>query len=258
MPWTDTGAVSLFHTDAGNGPPVLLLHELGGSSASWHAVGALLMPHRRVIAVDLAGAGLSEKPVGALPVRRHADDLAALLNALGIARIDVLGSALGSVVGALLAGRHPDRVRRLMVCAVAKDMAGTTATYLEQRAAKVRAEGMRAVADTSLANAFPDSHAAARAAYRPIYLANDPAAYAELSIGLARADLTDADWRAVRAPTLVCSGAHDFIWPPESGRQVAAAIPDARFQVLTDAGHFPHLQTPEDLARIALDFLGAG
>ncbi len=109
MPQIDTGAVSLFFKDAGNGgTPVLLLHELGGSSESWRAVISLLAADRRVIAADLRGAGRSEKPPGAFGLADAADDLDALLSALNIDRVDVIGAALGSLVGALLAIRHPD------------------------------------------------------------------------------------------------------------------------------------------------------
>ena len=68
MPRIDTGRVSLFFEDAGSDtPPVLLLHELGGSSESWRAVIALLASDHRVIAVDMRCAGRSEKPPGFLP-----------------------------------------------------------------------------------------------------------------------------------------------------------------------------------------------
>jgi 3-oxoadipate enol-lactonase len=255
MPDCDTGTVNLFHVDAGIGdPPVLLLHELGGSSESWQAVVARLAGQRRVIAVDLRYAGRSEKPVGGCTFADLVDDVAALLDRLGIARVDVLGAALGSLAGAVLAIRHPGRVAHLAMCAVADDMSGVTADYLRQRAARVRITGMRAVADASLANAFPPRHEAARTAYRPIYLANDPAAYAELSLALAGLSMTAEDWGAITAPALVVSGEHDFIWPPEAGRRVAALIPGARFTVLPDAGHFPHLQRPAALASGVLGF----
>ncbi|MFZ2005868.1 MAG: alpha/beta fold hydrolase [Stellaceae bacterium] len=257
MPTAEAGAVSLFFKDAGGGEtPALLLHELGGSSESWRAVIPQLAADRRVIAADLRGAGRSEKPPRGFSLADAADDLDALLRALNIDRVDVIGAALGSLVGALLAIRHPDRVRRLMMCAVAPDMAGPTRAYLVERAEKVRVVGMRGVADASLANSFPESRAAERAAYRAIYLGNDPAAYAELSLALARLEMTPKEWGAIRAPTLVASGAHDFLWPPPIGRDVAALIRGARFVVVDDAGHFPHLQAPRSLARLARDFLG--
>ena len=215
----------------------------------------MLATDRRVIAADFRCAGRSEKPPATFALADVADDLDALLRSLGLTEpVDVIGAALGSLISALLAIRHPDRVRRLMMCAVAPDMAGPTRAYVAERAAKVRVVGMRGVAEASLANSFPASHPEQRAAYRAIYLGNDPAAYAELSLALARLEMTAADWGAIRAPVLVASGAHDFLWPPDIGRQVAALIPNARFVVMEEAGHFPHLQAPGPLVRLAGEF----
>jgi 3-oxoadipate enol-lactonase len=241
-----SGRVSLFFKEAGAvGIPVLLLHELGGSSASWREVIPLFAPDRRVIAVDFRCAGRSEKPIGSFELSDIADDIAALLRLLGVtAPVDVIGAALGSLVGALLAIRHPKSVRRFIMCAVAPDMAGPTRAYVAERAEKVRVVGMRGVAEASLANSFPPNHPKQRATYRAIYLGNDPAAYAELSLVLARLEMTASDWGAIRAPTLVASGAHDFLWPPEISRQVANLIPDAKYVTMEDAGHFPICRRP--------------
>lgn len=259
MPYADTGQVSLHYDDAGiGGVPALLLHELGGSGESWARAMALFARSRRAIAVDLRCAGRSEKPPGSFEIADLADDLDRLLNILNLAMVDVVGSALGSLVGGVLAARHPARVRRLVLCAVSDDLGGATATYLAERSSRVRQIGMRGVADASLTNAFPDAHAEARAAYRPIYLANDPDGYAELSLALTRLRMGEAGWSAIKAPTLVASGAHDFIWPPPHGKHVASLIHGARFKVLSDAGHFPHMQTPEALVSMATAFLDAG
>src|SRR5712671_847605 len=258
MPYVDTGQVSLFFAEAGSGGiPLLLLHELGGSSESWREVIPSLATDRRVVAVDLRCAGRSEKPPGAFTLADVANDLDSFIGNLRLTGpVDVIGAALGSLAGALLAARHPDRVRRLLMCSVAADMAGPTRAYVSERAAKVRVVGMRGVVEASLANSFPATHPAQRAAYQAIYLGNDPAAYAELSLALARLEMTPADWGAIRVPVLVTSGAHDFLWPSEIGRQVAALIPGARFAVMEDAGHFPHLQAPQSLVRLARGFLG--
>jgi 3-oxoadipate enol-lactonase len=124
-----------------------------------------------------------------------------------------------------------------------------------ERAEKARVVGMRGVAEASLANSFQANHPEQRAAYRAIYLGNDPAAYAELSLALARLEMSAADWGAIRAPTLVASGAHDFLWPPEIGRQAADLIPNAKFVTMENAGHFPHLQAPQTLTGLARGFL---
>jgi 3-oxoadipate enol-lactonase len=260
MPYADIGAISLYFEDTGEtgeAPPVLLLHELGGGCESWRAAIPLLAKRRRVIAMDFRCAGRSEKPTGPFEMEDLADDAAALLFRLGVAVADVAGAALGSLIGVLLAARHPARVRRLAMFAVADDASGRTAAYLSERAVRVRQEGMRAVADASLANAFPEAFATARTHYRPLYLGNDPAGYAALSLALARARIGTDVWDAVRAPCLVVSGAHDFIWPPASGREVADRIAGARFEILADSGHFPHIQTPADVAAMADGFFPA-
>ena len=78
-----------------------------------------------------------------------------------------------------------------------------------------------------------------------------------LVLGRLELEMKAADWGTIRAPVLVASGASDFLWPPAIGREVAALIPGTRFEVMEDAGHFPHLQAPQSLDRLARDFLGA-
>jgi 3-oxoadipate enol-lactonase len=138
---------------------------------SWREVIPLLATDRRVLAGDMRCAGGAEKPPGPFALADVADDLDELLRVLNLeGPVDVIGAALGSLAGALLAIRHPATVRRLMMCAVAPDMAGPTRAYLVERAAKVRVVGMRGVAEASLANSFPASHPAQRASYCGIYL----------------------------------------------------------------------------------------
>ena len=255
MPAIDLGHLAVHYRDEGAGdPPILLIHELGGSSESFAALASLLAPHRRIIAPDLRGAGRTEKPPIPFTLGECADDIAALLAALNITRCDVLGTALGTIVALKLALRHPSLIRRAVLCTTAPGINERTKQYVSDRATSIRQGGMRLAVDASLNNAFPEAHAAIRAAYRPQWLANDPAAYADLSLALARANITSADWARLALPVLVANGKDDFIWPPEAGQAVAAAIPGARYETLIRAGHFPHLQAPDDLAGLALAF----
>src|SRR5258708_21480670 len=85
MPYIGTCRISLFFEEAGSGGiPVLLLHELGGSSESWREVIPLLATDRRVLAVDMRCAGRSEKPPGPFALADVADDLDELLRALNL------------------------------------------------------------------------------------------------------------------------------------------------------------------------------
>lgn len=160
---------------------MLLLRELGGGSDSSGQVIPLISPHHRAIAPDMRCAGRSEKPLPVFEISDVANDITALLDSLGIGSIDVVGAALGAMVAAVMASQAPQRVRHMVLCAVTDVIDQRTRDYLNERAGHLRTAGMRDVVEPSLANAFPERHAPARARYRPIYLANDPAAYAALS-----------------------------------------------------------------------------
>jgi pimeloyl-ACP methyl ester carboxylesterase len=141
-----SGRVSLFFEEAGTvGIPVLLLHELGGSSASWREVIPLFAPDRRVIAVDFRCAGRSEKPIGSfeLPISLTISLLCWRL--LGVtAPVDVIGAALGSLVGALLAIRHPEREPVHNVRCRRRHGRADPCVCGRARRAQVRVVGMRA------------------------------------------------------------------------------------------------------------------
>jgi 3-oxoadipate enol-lactonase len=256
LAWLDTGNVALHYEQSGSGDPaVLLIHELGGNWQSWRQLQPVLAESRRTYALDLRGYGLSEKPTGPCEIDIYAYDLAAFVRMAKIGVVDVIGVAMGAVIGASLAIRHPDLVRRLVLCDGTDSMTAEAKRYAHERAVKVRAAGMRPVVTASLANSFPQQHAALREDYRAIYLANDPIAYAEASDALARMNITAEDFARVKAPTLAVTGAHDFIWPPETGKRLASLIPGAQFAVIANAGHFPHIQTPKEFASLVIAFL---
>lgn len=90
--------------------PVLLVHGMGGTGATWHRqVRVLRAVGRRVITVDLRGHGRSPA-AGSYRFTDFAGDLVALVDRLGLGRVDVVGHSLGAMVSATLAQHHPDRV----------------------------------------------------------------------------------------------------------------------------------------------------
>jgi len=97
-----------WHPDA-PGLPVLAVHGISATHRSWDVVAAALHD-RRVIAPDLRGRGRSNALPGPYGLERHADDLAAALDALGVDRAFVVGHSMGSFVSVRFAERHPDRV----------------------------------------------------------------------------------------------------------------------------------------------------
>ena len=258
MDWIEVNGACLRYDLGGRGTETLLLvHELGGALESWDETLPRLQAHFRVLRYDQRGFGLSEKARGTLALETMVGDIVALLDALGIgAPCHVIGSALGAGIAIALAAWHPQRVARLVACNPATGVSGDRAAMLEERAAAVEAGGMRAYAERSLNNSYPEVLRGDRERferYRKRWIGNDPFGFAAINRMLMHMDLA-ADYGRIRCPTLVLSGAHDKLRPTPVVKAIADAIPGARFREI-DSGHFMAVQTPELFLQTVLPFL---
>ncbi len=100
---------------AGAGPAVVLLHGYGETGDMWVPLAATLVKDHQVIVPDLRGLGLSAKPTGGFDKKTQAADVAAVMDALGVAKADVVAHDIGNMVAFQVAARYPQRVRRLVV-----------------------------------------------------------------------------------------------------------------------------------------------
>ncbi|HEX5898432.1 MAG TPA: alpha/beta hydrolase [Solirubrobacteraceae bacterium] len=118
MSYADVNGVSLYYEERGSGEPLVLLH--GGISAGEMFAGILpeLAAERRVITVDLQGHGRTADADRPLRPQSMADDIAALIEHLGLASADMMGYSLGGQVALRTAIQHSQRVRRLVLVAV--------------------------------------------------------------------------------------------------------------------------------------------
>ena len=129
------GGIDYHYAVYGQGEPLLLLHGGLGSTDMFQPVLPVLAAHRQVIGVDLQGHGRT--PLGDRPMSLPAmgDDMAAVLDALGVQQADVLGYSMGAGVAFQLALQHPDRVRRLALVSAGYAQDGFYAEMLPQQAA---------------------------------------------------------------------------------------------------------------------------
>jgi pimeloyl-ACP methyl ester carboxylesterase len=103
---------------AGSGPPLLLLHGLGGSGRYWAGLGPLLAETRTLISPDLAGFGRSDKPSIDYTRDFHVETIEALLAQLNVeGGLDIAGHSMGGILAALFAARHPEKVESLAIVA---------------------------------------------------------------------------------------------------------------------------------------------
>jgi len=111
----ESNGVSIHVRQAGQGPAVLLLHGYGETGDMWVPMAVDLARDHTVIVPDLRGLGLSSKPAGGFDKKTQAGDVAGVLGALKIERIDLVAHDIGNMVAFAFAAQHPEQVRRLVL-----------------------------------------------------------------------------------------------------------------------------------------------
>ena len=246
--------------EGGEGPPLLLVHGLGGAAWNFSELAPLL-PDKRLIIPDLPGHGASS-PLPAPTLTGFADVLAEILDQ----PVDVLGHSLGGVVALRLAERHPLLVRSLVLAAAAGISSSTRLAELTialtgivqpgriagRRVGRVaRSRRLRKFVFGSFEVANPDllTERAVHGFLRGPTLHTDA-----LGAGLALvADDPRKDLDRVRCPVLVLWGARDRQVPLEDGFEYARRL-GAPLRVIADCGHLLIGERPDVCARAVLEF----
>lgn len=200
----------------------------------------------RAVAYDARGHGQSTVSPSPYRMGQLADDVIALLDALGVERAHFVGLSLGGMIAFDLLTRYPQRLLSAVVCDARADSPDFFAAPWDERIALARDEGMKMLASPTIARwagaQFRESDAA-RALYRMI--CDMPV---EGFVGTARA-LQDFDFRGglgnVRVPVTLICGENDGVLPEEMGA-LAARIPGSIIELVANAGHLPNLENSGD------------
>jgi len=259
MNFVEVNGTALRYELFGSGASTLvLIHEMGGTLESWDLVVPRFAAKRKVLRYDTRGAGLSQKVRGALTINTMADDLVALMDALGIAgKVALAGIAVGGAIALHTALRHPQRVAAVVVSSPAIGIAPDRRPALLTRVEKMEREGLHAVLDT-LDNGYPvelRGDGERFAAFRARWLGSDPASFGAIYRMLISTDL-QPELPRITCSALVTAGALDRVRLPHLVEPVARAIPGARYAVI-ETGHYAPVQTPELYARTIGEFLDA-
>jgi pimeloyl-ACP methyl ester carboxylesterase len=258
---------------AGEGPAILLIHGMAGSSRTWRAVMPQLARDFTVVAPDLLGHGESAKPMGDYSLGGHASGLRDLLSgALGIERATLVGQSLGGGVAMQLAYQHPELCERLVLVGSGglgrevswllrlltlpgaeyvmpiffprflRDRGNDVSRFLRDRGIQAphAAELWRAYA--SLAE--PDNRHAFVKTLRAVI---DP--------GGQTVSANDRLYLASAVPSMIVWGDRDDIIPIEHAHQAHARMPGSRLEIFEGAGHFLHVEQPDRFVEVLRDFI---
>jgi esterase len=249
-------------------PPVILLHGITGHARTWDDEARLLATRRRVLVLDQRGHGDSDPA----PDADYSDgallgDLFAFADALQLRRLSLLALSLGGRVAIDFAGRHPDRVERLVVVDIGPEIAaaGRTRVGALMAAAPERFESVDDVIahmrTTSPLYVEAMLRHRARHAVRPLTDGGftwkyDRALRDAIRQGRLRApaDLWP-QWRAITCPTLLVRGAESDVLSEETAKRMVDELPAARLVVVPGAGHTVPGDQPEAFQSLLREFL---
>ena len=257
---TERGAIA--YRRAGDGPPLVCLHGIGSGSASWAAQLDGLADRFDVIAWDTPGYGGSA-PLGAeAPAASdYAAALKALLDALDIGRIHLLGHSLGGLVAAAFAAANPDRLLSVTLADAAAGYLNASDDVrvgrLKSRIDAMYKDGPAAVAERRarevLSEGAPDE---IYEKIRSVQSQVRPDGYAQAARMLHGSDIF-VDAAAIHAPALIMCGSADKVTSEAISREIAATIKGARYLTLEGLGHASYVEGPDVFNTALADFIGS-
>ena len=267
----DYHGVKINYYEAGQGPPVILLHGFGASAYSWRYLAPALAEHHRVFTLELKGYGLSDKPAdGKYAISDQADLVAAFIRTRDLHDLVVMGHSMGGGVTLMtyfkVAEDNPGRIKRLVLI----DSAG----YPQKMPWFIRLAGIPLL--NSVGTRLLSPRFAAMIVLRKCYYNKDKitdeqidtyAYYGSLpgareAVVATAQQIVPEDIEAVTAryqtisvPVLIIWGEDDQVVPVSVGRNFKRDIPGSELVILPKCGHIPPEEEAQETTRIVKEFL---
>jgi len=266
MPSARVNGIDIDYRIDGRGDPLVLIMGFGGPKEAWFFQRRPFGKRFQVVTFDNRGVGRSGKPPGPYTMQMMADDAVGLMDHLGIQKAHVAGVSMGGMIAQHVALSHPERVKKLVLgCTFAsKDEEGGHSR------AYVKALGLPEDATEDDLRAIDFRKVAAMVVYLAVngWLASTVVRSLSRVFGAmlgtdgVRGQFeailghdTLASLHAVKAPTLVITGAEDRLIDPRSSDAIASRIPDARLVKVEGGSHMFFISRRGTFNREVLDFL---
>jgi 3-oxoadipate enol-lactonase len=240
---------------AADAPVLMLSNSLGADLSMWAPQAAAFSRRFRLVRYDCRGHGESGLTDGPYTIERLARDALAVMDGLGVQRVNWCGLSMGGMVGQWLGAFAPERIERLV-------LANTSCYYADkerwnERIKSVHECGVAAVADAVLAlwftAQFHQREPKTVARFKEMMLATPAEGYVACCEAVRDMDHREILAR-IGAPTLVVAGRQDLATPLEAGEYIAKRIPGARLAAL-DAAHISNVEQAGAFTAEALQFL---
>lgn len=241
---TMLNGIRVRYIDEGTGPAVVLLHAFPLSGSMWGPQIEALRGRYRMIVPDLRGFGGSDAPLGPYTMDQQADDVAALLDQLGVAQVALCGISMGGYIALALCDTR----------AGADSEEGKAGREVNARLAEERGPGAIAV------KMIPDLVAATapealREELHALITSNSADGIAGALRGMALRPDSAPALAAIAAPTLIVVGSEDTLTPPAEASALHAAIAGSRRVEIAGAGHLANMERPAEFSAALGAFL---
>ena len=264
MPKVRAGSITMNYDQQGSGEPLVLIPYLAAENACYAFQVADFSKRYTCISVDLRGTGESDKPGGVQSTEMFADDVASLMQAIGVPRAHIFGLSLGAAAGIWLAAKYPDRVKSLSL----HSCWHKTDPYLKTvvQGWQVMAKALNSVPEMVIQGIFPWCFTPELYASKPEYIQ----ALADFVRGrpkqLVEAFLLESDaviahdaqaqLAKVRAPTQITFGRHDMVTSTRFAEPLKQGIKNSELHIFEDCAHAPIYENVAGFNAKSLEFLG--
>ncbi len=265
MPTVKVGDINIYYETHGEGEPLVLIMGYGGHIGWWFRQIPGLSQEYRVVAFDNRGTGRSDKPDIPYTMEMMADDVAGLIDAIGIDAAHIYGVSMGGMIAQEFALRYPEKVTSLILGCT---MCGGTHTVMpdaevitllfdvERMAQLTPEEAIREQLPFVLRQEFMDDNPDMIEQFvtKVVEYPTPIHGYHRQTEAIMGHDTYDR-LPDIKVPTLVISGDTDRIVPVEDSRILASRIPDAELVILEKMRHGFFIEAADEANKIILDFM---
>lgn len=243
MPKIQANGIQLYYEQHGWGKDADVLVLSNGvlmSTASWAMQVPVLAKHYRVLVYDCRGMWQSDHPAGPYSMEQHADDLAALLDALHIEKAHIAGISYGGEISLIFGYKYPQRTLSVISSSAVSQVDPLLRGVIESWTAAARAKDpelfFQITYPTNFSEAWIAANQAALDGARVRYRTLDFDAVLELLLSFSRLNIT-SELKRITAPTLVIVGEQDILKPRKYAEIIAREVPKSEFVVVPNSGH---------------------
>ncbi len=264
MPTVKVGDINMYYEVHGEGEPLVLIMGLGGDITRWWRILPVLAKEFRVIAFDNRGVGRTDKPDIPYTMAMMADDIAGLMDVIGIDAAHIFGISLGGMIAQNLALRHPQRIISLILgctrCggshSITDESGGESALNPELIELLTPEERARQMLPFLWSQEFIDNNP--EIVEQQIALSRDnPIDLTGYTRQLEAANTHNTYDRLpeIKLPTLVIAGDADRLIPHQNSPLIASRIPGAELVILEGMGHGFYTEAVNETSSVIMDFM---